>query len=116
MCSITRSLTVHRAWLRPWHLLMVAAAASLLAVTAGCLRSAARVKRWQVECDYLQTTVKNSGTIDQQVLTQTEYQLEAAKAARQEVEAKVKSAEATRDEMAAKRDKAGAEVSAAKFR
>src|SRR5262249_45617562 len=81
---------------------------------AGRLRADAWVKRWQSEYNRLKLTSRS--TIDQQQLDETEYQLDAAKASRAEVEAKIKAAEATRDESAAKRDKAGAEVSAAKAR
>ncbi len=81
---------------------------------AGRMRAEAWVKRWQSEYNRLKTYARS--TTDQQQLDETEYQLDAAKAGRAEVEAKVKAAEAGRDESAAKRDKARAEVSASKAR
>jgi multidrug efflux pump subunit AcrA (membrane-fusion protein) len=81
---------------------------------SGRLRADALVKRWQSE--YNRLTQSSRSTLTQQQLDETERELEAAKAGRAEVEAKIKAAEATRDESAAKRDKAQAEVSAAKAR
>jgi HlyD family secretion protein len=92
-----------------------AAGAQVDVEKAGRARSAALIKRWQTECDFLKTAVRG-GTLDRQTLEMTEYELEAAKATAVEVEAKVKAAEAMRDESAAKRDKAGAEVGAASAR
>ena len=68
----------------------------------------------QSQYDRLRTVAQS--TLDWQTVDETEHQLDAAKASRAEVEAKINAAEATRDESAAKRDKAGAEVSAAKAR
>jgi RND family efflux transporter MFP subunit len=82
---------------------------------AGRARADALVKRWQSEYDRLKPATR-SGTLDRQTLDETEYQLEAAQAARKEVDARVKAAEAGQKEAGAKRDKALAEVAAAAAR
>jgi HlyD family secretion protein len=81
---------------------------------AGRQRADALVKRWQSEFDRMKAVAK--GTIDRQTLDETEYQLEAARATRAELEMKIRSAEALRAEAAAKRDKTEAEIKAAKAR
>src|SRR5260370_5287713 len=78
---------------------------------AGRARAGALVKRWQSEYERLKTLSKN--VLDRQTLDETEYQLDAAKAFQQEVEAKVRSAEAGREESSAKRTKAKADGDAA---
>jgi RND family efflux transporter MFP subunit len=86
------------------------AEAMVKAEESGRLRSEAELKRAQSQHEQL---VKSGTAIDKEALSAASYTVEAARAARAQVEAKVKAAEATRDEAMAKRDKAVADVAVA---
>lgn len=94
---------------------MATAAALVEEAKAGRKRAQADLDRWNAQFLHDQDLVRRK-VLDQQSFEVTGKNLESAKAAREEVEAKVRSAEALRDESKARRDKAAADVSAAQAR
>src|SRR5262249_33152115 len=79
---------------------------------AGRARADAMVDYWKGQLK----RIENSKTIEPQVIEESRYQLRAAEAGREEVDAKVQSTKAAHDESVAKRTKAAADVTAAKAR
>lgn len=90
------------------------ARAMVLEAEAGRDRVEANHKRWLSEHKRLERMARS--VLDQQTLDEAMHQLEAAAAARKEVEARVYSAQATARESEAKRDKARADFAAAQAR
>ncbi len=83
--------------------------AKVTEVEAGRTRAQAELNRWNAQFQSEQELVRRN-VLMQQSLEVTRNEVETAKAARAEVEAKVKSAQAAVDESKAKRDKAQADV------
>jgi len=90
------------------------AEAAVKEAEAGRVRAEAMLARWTNEHQRLRRLV--NGVIDATTVDEAQMQVEAAKASKAEVEAKIQSMQAARDESAAKRDKAAADVLAAKAR
>jgi RND family efflux transporter MFP subunit len=82
---------------------------------AGRKRAAAGSLRWRSELKRMEVMTRD-GSLDRQNLDETRLQLQAAEAAQEEADAKVRSAGAALDESAARCDKAAADLAAARSR
>lgn len=92
---------------------VAAARAAVKEARAGVSRASADVDRWKAELDQVSLQIAG-GTADLQTRTVVTKNWEAAKAARDEAEARVGTAEALVVERAARRDRAQADVDAAR--